>query len=181
MGVDVLHAGNPCALGAEWPHGRNRRRGRAVRSATSAAPVIMLTARAGECDRVVRLELGADDYLAKPFSLRELVARIRAVVRRAQAAPVPVLAAPRGTSRPRPGLQHLVPAQGCSSSGHDIHGLPHFRQRHRTARRDAGHVRLDAGATLAGPVHNAGWLRSSSTGPAGVPIQEPYSSACILP
>ncbi|MFI7598840.1 response regulator transcription factor [Actinoplanes sp. NPDC049681] len=51
-------------------------------------PVIMLTARAGESDRVVGLELGADDYLAKPFSLRELVARIRAVLRRAYAEPV---------------------------------------------------------------------------------------------
>jgi DNA-binding response OmpR family regulator len=45
-------------------------------------PVLMLTARGDECDRVVGLELGADDYLAKPFSLRELVARMRAVSRR---------------------------------------------------------------------------------------------------
>lgn len=56
-------------------------------------PVIMLTARDGESDRIVGLELGADDYLAKPFSLRELVARIRAVLRRAHAQPVPVTAA----------------------------------------------------------------------------------------
>jgi len=47
-------------------------------------PVIMLTARGDEADRVVGLELGADDYVAKPFSPRELLARIRAVVRRAQ-------------------------------------------------------------------------------------------------
>lgn len=45
-------------------------------------PVIMLTARGGEADRVLGLELGADDYLAKPFSLRELVARMHAVGRR---------------------------------------------------------------------------------------------------
>ena len=49
-------------------------------------PVIMLTATASPIDRVVGLELGADDYLAKPAELRELVARIRSVIRRAQAA-----------------------------------------------------------------------------------------------
>jgi DNA-binding response OmpR family regulator len=51
--------------------------------AFSRVPVIMLTARGEEVDRVVGLEMGADDYLAKPFSARELVARIRAVMRRA--------------------------------------------------------------------------------------------------
>jgi len=50
--------------------------------AASRVPVIILTARGEEVDRVVGLELGADDYLAKPFSARELVARIRAVLRR---------------------------------------------------------------------------------------------------
>jgi DNA-binding response OmpR family regulator len=59
---------------------------RSVRSnaATEAIPIIMLTARAEESDRIVGLELGADDYLAKPFSPNELVARVRALVRRAQ-------------------------------------------------------------------------------------------------
>jgi len=47
-------------------------------------PVLMLTARGDEADRVVGLELGADDYIAKPFSPRELLARLRAVLRRAQ-------------------------------------------------------------------------------------------------
>jgi len=50
--------------------------------AVNRVPVIMLTARGEEVDRVVGLEMGADDYLAKPFSPRELVARIRAVLRR---------------------------------------------------------------------------------------------------
>jgi len=50
--------------------------------AGSRVPVIMLTARGEEVDRVVGLEMGADDYLAKPFSPRELVARVRAVLRR---------------------------------------------------------------------------------------------------
>jgi two-component system, OmpR family, response regulator RegX3 len=54
---------------------------RAIRS-SSQVPIIMLTARGQETDRVVGLELGADDYLVKPFSMAELVARIRAVLRR---------------------------------------------------------------------------------------------------
>ena len=49
---------------------------------TARVPVIFLTARSGEVDKIVGLELGADDYLAKPFSPRELTARIRAVLRR---------------------------------------------------------------------------------------------------
>jgi two-component system alkaline phosphatase synthesis response regulator PhoP len=53
--------------------------------ATSSVPIIMLTARSEETDRVVGLELGADDYVVKPFSPKELVARIRAVLRRAEA------------------------------------------------------------------------------------------------
>ncbi|MEO8258653.1 MAG: response regulator transcription factor [Acidobacteriota bacterium] len=59
---------------------------RALRSHvnTSHIPIIMLTARAEESDRIVGLELGADDYIAKPFSPNELVARARALLRRAQ-------------------------------------------------------------------------------------------------
>lgn len=55
-------------------------------AATAALPIIMLTARADEVDRVVGLEVGADDYVVKPFSPRELVARARAVLRRARGA-----------------------------------------------------------------------------------------------
>jgi len=50
-------------------------------------PIIMLTARGQEIDKVVGLELGADDYVTKPFSIRELVARVKAVLRRAQVLP----------------------------------------------------------------------------------------------
>ncbi|MGD2252794.1 MAG: response regulator transcription factor [Anaerolineales bacterium] len=50
-------------------------------------PIVMLTARVEESDRIVGLELGADDYVTKPFSPREVVARVRAVLRRAQAPP----------------------------------------------------------------------------------------------
>jgi DNA-binding response OmpR family regulator len=49
---------------------------------TGAIPIIMLTAKGDETDRVVGLELGADDYVTKPFSVRELVARVKAVLRR---------------------------------------------------------------------------------------------------
>ena len=52
----------------------------------TAIPVIMLTARASETDRLIGLEMGADDYVVKPFSARELVARVRAVLRRPAAA-----------------------------------------------------------------------------------------------
>ena len=54
---------------------------------TAAIPIIMLTAKSDEIDRVVGLELGADDYVAKPFSPKELVARVRAVLRRARPDP----------------------------------------------------------------------------------------------
>ena len=53
--------------------------------ATSSVPIIMLTAKGADTDRIVGLELGADDYLPKPFNPRELLARIRAVLRRAAA------------------------------------------------------------------------------------------------
>ena len=57
--------------------------------ARSEVPVLMLTARGDETDRVVGLELGADDYLPKPFSPRELLARLRAITRRGRAAAAP--------------------------------------------------------------------------------------------
>jgi phosphate regulon transcriptional regulator PhoB len=56
---------------------------RRLRASIATLPIIMLTAKADEVDRVVGLELGADDYVAKPFSPKELVARVRAVLRRA--------------------------------------------------------------------------------------------------
>ena len=56
---------------------------------TASIPIIMLTARADESERIVGLEIGADDYLAKPFSPNELVARVRALLRRAQRVDAP--------------------------------------------------------------------------------------------
>jgi len=58
---------------------------RRLRDASPTMPILMLTGRAEEADRVMALEGGADDYLTKPFSTRELLARIRALLRRAQA------------------------------------------------------------------------------------------------
>ena len=55
--------------------------------ATAAIPIIMLTAKNEEIDKVLGLELGADDYVAKPFSTRELIARVKAVLRRVQTKP----------------------------------------------------------------------------------------------
>src|SRR5438105_14231531 len=60
--------------------------------AKSRVPVLMLTARGDDVDRIVGLEIGADDYLPKPFNPRELVARIRAVLRRTQPAESPTAA-----------------------------------------------------------------------------------------
>jgi two-component system catabolic regulation response regulator CreB len=65
---------------------------RQLREVDPALPAIFLTARSSEVDRVVGLELGADDYMAKPFSPRELVARVRSVLRRAQRAATPAAA-----------------------------------------------------------------------------------------
>jgi two-component system response regulator ResD len=69
--LDVMLPGTDGLELCRWIRGR------------SALPVILLTARGEEADRIVGLELGADDYVAKPFSPRELVARVRAVLRRA--------------------------------------------------------------------------------------------------
>src|SRR5262245_16353821 len=75
----------------------------------SSVPIIMLTATASPIDRVVGLELGADDYLAKPCELRELLARIRVVLRRSVRDPAPVVpdraaAAAPGAGRSRAGF-----------------------------------------------------------------------------
>ncbi|MFB8128770.1 response regulator transcription factor [Streptomyces mirabilis] len=76
--------------------------------ARSAIPIIMITARGEEADRVAGLELGADDYMAKPFGVRELVARIRAVTRRTSAQVV-VQPGPPGVSAALPAA--AVPQQ----------------------------------------------------------------------
>ncbi|WP_055551405.1 response regulator transcription factor [Streptomyces sp. NBRC 110028] len=77
----------------------------------SDVPIIMLTARGEEADRVLGLELGADDYLAKPFSMRELIARIRAVTRRTQRTePAPTARRGAGTAVAPPPVLEPEPA-----------------------------------------------------------------------
>ncbi len=94
---------------------------RAVRASdrTAAIPIIMLTARAEESERIVGLELGADDYLAKPFSPNELVARVRALLRRAQRGAAAAEARKAGTLSYGPialdAERHVV-----SSGGEDV-------------------------------------------------------------
>lgn len=71
--------------------------------AESTVPILLLSARGEEIDRVVGLELGADDYLGKPFAMRELLARVRAMLRRAQMMSVPHRAVPVRTEEPQAG------------------------------------------------------------------------------
>jgi DNA-binding response OmpR family regulator len=74
----------------------------------SHVPILLLSARGEEIDRVIGLEIGADDYLAKPFAMRELVARVRAMLRRQRMSQGPVTDAPPGASQaPDPGVQLL--------------------------------------------------------------------------
>jgi len=90
--VAALAAGPPdlLILDLMLPHVDGLEICRLVRAAdkTAAIPIIMLTARAEESERIVGLEIGADDYIAKPFSPNELVARVRALLRRAHRQPV---------------------------------------------------------------------------------------------
>ena len=72
---------------------------RKVRESGSAAPIIMLTAREEEADKVLGLELGADDYITKPFSMRELLARVKANIRRNEMVAAAGAAAPLGGQR----------------------------------------------------------------------------------
>ncbi|TAN55818.1 MAG: response regulator [Magnetospirillum sp.] len=69
---------------------------RRLREARSTMPIVMLTAMGEDTDRIVGLEMGADDYVAKPFNPRELLARIKAVLRRVQSAADGIAAAPQG-------------------------------------------------------------------------------------
>jgi two-component system, OmpR family, response regulator RegX3 len=77
------------------PDGDGRDVARAIRR-NSSVPILMLTARGTEADRIVGLELGADDYVVKPFSGAEVIARIRAILRRASAPPAEEQATPPG-------------------------------------------------------------------------------------
>lgn len=81
--------------------------------ASSAVPILILTAKDGEADKVAGLEVGADDYVTKPFSVRELVARVRAQTRRSSMAQV---AQPRERLAGGPVVSTLKPTR-CGSGG----------------------------------------------------------------
>lgn len=92
---------------------------RRLRARGVQQPVLMLTARDGELDRVVGLDVGADDYLAKPFSLAELQARIRALLRRAQ-----LNGSPPAAAADRPELVLDVAARTASVAGAPVEFAP---------------------------------------------------------
>ena len=87
---------------------------KALRAKGSPAPILMLTAKSTELDRVLGLELGADDYLTKPFSLAELLARVKALLRRAQllaAAQAAGAAGAKGAAAIRNGELEILPSK----------------------------------------------------------------------
>lgn len=90
---------------------------------TSSIPVLFLTARGGEVDRILGLELGGDDYVTKPFSPREIVARVRAILRRSQA-PAPALPASSVCSDPEI-LHHDTGAMCIHCHGELLHLTAH--------------------------------------------------------
>jgi two-component system, OmpR family, response regulator len=86
--------------------------------ATSTVPIIMLTARDDELDKVIGLELGADDYITKPFSIREFRSRVRALLRRATALQAPAAADEERIERD--GLLIDVPRRTVTVDGRDV-------------------------------------------------------------
>ncbi len=86
-GLEMARQENPALIVLDWmlPGLSGADVCRTLRQ-ESAVPIVMLTARAEETDKLIGLELGADDYMTKPFSPRELVARVRAVLRRSEGA-----------------------------------------------------------------------------------------------
>lgn len=86
-GVELVKSSSPdlIILDVMMPKKDGLEACRDIRSAGVSTPIILLTARSAEVDKVLGLDLGADDYLAKPFGMRELIARVRALLRRTNA------------------------------------------------------------------------------------------------
>src|ERR1019366_6789624 len=149
--------------------------------ASSSVPVIMLTARDEETDRVVGLELGADDYVPKPFSPRELGARVKAVLRRPRSddegfRPARLLSrasrlGPHARTAPRARLGPRVP--GRHAHRRPARG-PVARQARRFADyRDPAWHRLQAGAAVSGLARSADAAVSSAQDVAAAPAPAP--------
>lgn len=96
---------------------------RALR-AESTAPVLLLTARSEEIDKVLGLELGADDYLSKPFSMRELVARVKAMLRRLEMTAGPEAENPAGTTLRLGGLELDADRHRLTSNDREVELTP---------------------------------------------------------
>lgn len=103
-----------------------------IRAARPTLPVIMLTALGSENDRVTGLMRGADDYIVKPFSLREVVARIEAVLRRSPGRPGDVVALTDGAVRVELERRVLTSAQGETPISERDAGILRFLAAHRT-------------------------------------------------
>ena len=152
---------------------------RALR-AESNIPIIMLTAKGDEIDRVIGLEMGADDYLPKPFGSRELLARIKAVLRRSRDKPAPP-SADRAPKRYRfdrwaldTGARELLRDDGVtvplSTGEYDLlialGRASAARAEPRSAARSGARPRPPAPSTAASTPRSAGCARSSSSTPA---------------
>jgi DNA-binding response OmpR family regulator len=85
---------------------------RRLRQDSSSVPILMLTSKSSELDRVVGLEIGADDYVTKPFSVLELIARIKAILRRAELVRSSL---PKNQRAVRAGCVHIDPATRCAT------------------------------------------------------------------
>jgi DNA-binding response OmpR family regulator len=90
----------------------------------SAVPIIVVSARGDEIDRVLTLEMGADDYMVKPFGMRELIARIRAVGRRTGSVSATATDTPANADRNVHGLVIDTRTQRCTLDGEEIHLTP---------------------------------------------------------
>jgi two-component system catabolic regulation response regulator CreB len=121
---------------------------------TSAVPILFLTARDGELDRVLGLEIGGDDYVTKPFSPREIVARVRAILRRSQGeAPSKATSSPSNSATPlahdEAGMRILCRGEILDLTAHEYKLLLVFlRQPNRVYTRDQllDHAWQDPGA-----------------------------------
>ena len=118
LGLTRLRYENPdvCVLDLMLPELDGWKLIETARAEGIGTPIVVVSARGTEHDRVHALEIGADDYLVKPFSMRELVARVRAMLRRASRVAEP----PSMEVLELPGLRLDVPKRRVTADGHDV-------------------------------------------------------------